>query len=110
MSDSSPETSRSSENVRVMIRTRPMNDTERNRGDRQVVFMSPENPKSMEVVSQSGAGKEMIRTFAFDHCLHEQMSQEQVFHHTGVTSLLESAVEGYSATVFAYGQTGAGEL
>ena len=33
----------------------------------------------------------------------------EVFEQSGVTDLIESALEGFSCTVFAYGQTGAGK-
>jgi hypothetical protein len=41
--------------------------------------------------------------------LDEQTNQEQVFNMCGVHELLDSSLEGYSATIFAYGQTGSGK-
>lgn len=33
----------------------------------------------------------------------------EVFHTCGVPDILDSALDGYSATIFAYGQTGSGK-
>ena len=33
----------------------------------------------------------------------------EVFQKCGVNELIDSALEGYSATIFAYGQTGSGK-
>lgn len=32
-----------------------------------------------------------------------------MFHRSGICELIDSALDGYSATVFAYGQTGSGK-
>ena len=37
------------------------------------------------------------------------MAQEETFEKSGVKALLDSALDGFSATVFAYGQTGSGK-
>ena len=41
--------------------------------------------------------------------MDEQTRQSEVFQRCGVNSLIESALDGYSATIFAYGQTGSGK-
>ena len=41
--------------------------------------------------------------------LGPETTQEQVFEACNVSSLLDRTIEGYHATVFAYGQTGAGK-
>ena len=45
----------------------------------------------------------------FHRIFGESASQRDVFEECGVKRLIEKAVEGYNATVFAYGQTGAGK-
>ncbi|EGZ06638.1 hypothetical protein PHYSODRAFT_530869 [Phytophthora sojae] len=74
-----------------------MNATERARGD-----LSLNN-------TNSGSARELVRSFQFDLCASEELSQGQFFRACGVIPLLESVVEGYLATVFAYGQTGSGK-
>jgi kinesin family protein 12 len=41
--------------------------------------------------------------------LPEKAAQQQVYDTVGINELLESALDGYSVTVFAYGQTGSGK-
>jgi Cdc6-like AAA superfamily ATPase len=41
--------------------------------------------------------------------MDESTRQSEVFARCGVNSLIESALDGYSATIFAYGQTGSGK-
>jgi kinesin family protein 12 len=41
--------------------------------------------------------------------LDENVTQEQVFERCNIGDLIDSAMEGYSATIFAYGQTGSGK-
>ncbi|XP_018328616.1 kinesin-like protein KIF21A isoform X2 [Agrilus planipennis] len=48
------------------------------------------------------------RAFTYDYVFDMEDSQETVYN-TCVASLVESALEGYNATVLAYGQTGSGK-
>ena len=41
--------------------------------------------------------------------LDQDARQKDVFNACGVPDLLNSALDGYSATIFAYGQTGSGK-
>ena len=52
-------------------------------------------------------GKEL--RFAFDRVFDDTSTQLEVYQSTA-KALLESVLEGYNATVFAYGATGAGKL
>merc|ERR1712070_1203632 len=47
------------------------------------------------------------REFSFDSVFGPEESQDHVFE--DVESLLESVLDGYNVTIFAYGQTGAGK-
>ncbi|ETP20345.1 hypothetical protein F441_05915 [Phytophthora nicotianae CJ01A1] len=105
--------------VRVVVRCRPMSAAERARGDQSVFRFPPKQPTTLQVVStqnsssssnnSSGSARELVRSFQFDLCASEELSQRQFFRTCGVIPLLESVVEGYLATVFAYGQTGSGK-
>ncbi|VEU20242.1 DEKNAAC101224 [Brettanomyces naardenensis] len=46
--------------------------------------------------------------FVFDRLFDQNSSQEEVYNYTG-KPLLDSVLEGYNATVFAYGATGCGK-
>ena len=50
---------------------------------------------------------EVNHSFQFDDIFQENASQGQVFQ-ASTSSILDSALEGYNGTIFAYGQTGAG--
>ncbi|KAG7377987.1 Kinesin- protein 12 [Phytophthora pseudosyringae] len=111
------EPKRPADTVRVVVRCRPMNATERARGDLSLVRFPPKESTTLQVVSSasgssnnnSGSARELVRSFQFDLCASEELSQGQFFRACGVVPLLESVVEGYLATVFAYGQTGSGK-
>ena len=46
--------------------------------------------------------------FTFDHVYDDEASQRKVYEDTARLSVF-SALEGYNATIFAYGQTGTGK-
>jgi hypothetical protein len=115
--DINNEPRRPADAVRVVVRCRPMNGTERVRGDLSLFRFPLKESPTLQVVSSatgssnnsSGAARELVRSFQFDLCASEELSQGQFFRACGVIPLLESVVEGYLATVFAYGQTGSGK-
>ncbi|KAH7121114.1 P-loop containing nucleoside triphosphate hydrolase protein [Dendryphion nanum] len=78
--------------------------------DRCLVFDPPEdNPVqrfSRSVVPQGKRVKD--QTFAFDRVFDENTTQADVYEAT-TKSLLDSVLDGYNATVFAYGATGCGK-
>ncbi|CAM9878721.1 unnamed protein product, partial [Discosporangium mesarthrocarpum] len=47
------------------------------------------------------------QSFRCNYCFGEGTSQADVFERAGIPGLLRAAFEGYTGTVFAYGQTGA---
>ena len=47
-------------------------------------------------------------SFDFDFCYGPHATQQQIFEDLG-TQVLDSALEGFNATIFAYGQTGSGK-
>lgn len=92
-------------NIRVFCRVRPMMDHD---GDSTVgALRFPKNTvddkEAIEVV-----GVEGIKTqFGFDKVFPERSSQLQIFNE--VSSLVQSAIDGYRCCIFAYGQTGTGK-
>lgn len=97
-----------------------MNSTERARGDAHLFRFSPpplsaqmqpplQHRELQLVTPSSGSQRELVRSFQFDLCATEQLSQTQFFRACGVTTLLDAVTEGYLSTVFAYGQTGSGK-
>lgn len=49
------------------------------------------------------------RAYRFNAVLPEETTQDQVFETCNIGDLIDSAMDGYSATIFAYGQTGSGK-
>ncbi len=49
------------------------------------------------------------RGYRFNAVLPCETTQDQVFETCGIGNLIDSAMDGYSATIFAYGQTGSGK-
>ncbi|KAL9115696.1 MAG: hypothetical protein Q9227_000064 [Pyrenula ochraceoflavens] len=78
--------------------------------DKCLVFDPPEdNPMqrfSRSVIPNSKRVKD--QTFAFDRVFDENTSQGDVYEST-TRNLLDSVLDGYNATVFAYGATGCGK-
>ncbi|OOF96009.1 hypothetical protein ASPCADRAFT_168903 [Aspergillus carbonarius ITEM 5010] len=78
--------------------------------DRCLVFDPPEDSPvqkfSKSVVPQGKRVKD--QTFAFDRIFDQNASQGEVYEST-TRNLLDSVLDGYNATVFAYGATGCGK-
>ena len=48
------------------------------------------------------------KAFTFDCCFGPNSTQDDVFSESGLTTLLKYAIDGYSSTIFAYGQVSKG--
>eukprot|EP00957_Ditylum_brightwellii_P196801 14993273-Ditylum_brightwellii.AAC.1 len=100
--------------IKVAVRIRPFLPIES--GSKSCVEVLPDEPNpandddqdGIGKVIQIGSGKNKDTSFTFDHALSGNVSQNLVFI-TCVLPLLESCLDGYNATVLAYGQTGAGK-
>ena len=56
----------------------------------------------------SNPGQYVTHSFVFDHVYDQNSTQKQVYESTART-VVESSLQGYNATIFAYGQTGTGK-
>jgi kinesin family member 5 len=86
------------ENVRVVCRVRPQNAREIKEGGVPCVKVTK---TSIEVHS----GDEGSHTFQFDRVFGFESDQKSVFDDAAVP-LIHDVLNGYNATIFAYGQTG----
>jgi hypothetical protein len=93
------------DNVQVFIRIRPMNSLELK--SNKAIHVLSENTIQVQTPDQTkgqpGPKKDPLMTF---HGVSDDSSQEYIFQNCGVQSLLDRCLEGYNATVFAFGQTG----
>ncbi|NWI70228.1 KI18B protein, partial [Todus mexicanus] len=105
----------------VVVRVRPPAPCERERAahhpalhvvDEHLLIFDPEEPgghPGSSVLPARGSrsqGKDL--KFVFDRVFSEEATQEEVFQHT-TRDVLDSVLDGYNCSVFAYGATGAGK-
>ncbi|VEL20059.1 unnamed protein product [Protopolystoma xenopodis] len=89
-----------SESVKVVIRCRPMNKKESDAGYHRCVFLDV--PKGMiELKNPTSKANDVNRHFTFD-------AQLDLYEET-FRDLIQSVLEGFNGTIFAYGQTGTGK-
>ena len=91
-----------SENIKVCLRIRPMSLQEKSRNDSSCI-----EPVSGEQLILSH--KNLRRSYTFNLVFAPESSQEDVFFNCSIDKLIDSALDGYSVTIFAYGQTGSGK-
>ncbi|KAL1838864.1 hypothetical protein VTJ49DRAFT_2117 [Mycothermus thermophilus] len=105
-------------NIKVVVRVRPFNGREHDRGakcivemrDNQTILTPPPDHAGGKVIKDSGP-----KVFAFDKSYWSfdknapnYAGQEHLFDDLG-KPLLDNAFQGYNNCIFAYGQTGAGK-
>lgn len=100
-----------SESIKVVVRSRPLTGTEQGRGD-QVAVNCAEDGCSIEVMADTVAGSTQRQRgvskqgvmYRLDRIVAPDAGQGLFFDQSGIKPLLLSALEGYAATCFAYGQ------
>lgn len=82
-----------------------MNTKEKERGCLSIV--SPDEANN-QISIRKPEEEDNIKSFAFDSVFNEASEQGIVYEKTAF-KLVESVIEGYNGTIFAYGQTGCGK-
>jgi len=98
------------ENIRVLVRARPMNAREQSMRCTKVLAID-QTMNSVTIKKPGPAVSEneiTVRTFTFDAVFDCDSKQTDIFDQM-VLPLIDNTLEGYNATVFAYGQTGSGK-
>eukprot|EP00741_Cyanophora_paradoxa_P008673 tig00001366_g8396.t1 len=90
------------ENVRVIVRLRPLNAREAETGGRTCISADSANNR---VVLET---KPEPAVFTYDCVAGPSVDQDEFFHLAGKPAV-EACMNGYNATIFAYGQTGSGK-
>lgn len=102
-------------NMIVAVRVRPLNNKELEFSsmetikvqNREIITISDNlSYDNDETSAKSGKGKE--QKYAFDFAFHKYTAQDEVYECT-TKVLLPSVIDGFNATVFAYGASGAGK-
>ncbi|WOL05131.1 kinesin-like protein KIN-12F [Canna indica] len=88
-------------NVQVVIRVRPLNNTEKNLQG----FSRCLRQESAHNITWIGQPE---TRFTFDYVACETINQEMLFRVSGLP-MVENCMSGYNSCVFAYGQTGSGK-
>jgi hypothetical protein len=109
----------SNENFKVVIRVRPPLPRELNGEKRFQNMARAENSRTIVVSENLSAledpqsdealsGNFATYVFTFDHVYDQHCDQKMVYDNTARAAVL-STLEGYNATIIAYGQTGTGK-
>ncbi|XP_021097112.1 kinesin-like protein KIF3A isoform X2 [Heterocephalus glaber] len=96
----------SCDNVKVVVRCRPLNEREKSMCYRQAV--SVEEMRGTITVHKADSSNEPPKTFTFDTVFGPESKQLDVYNLTA-RPIIDSVLEGYNGTIFAYGQTGTGK-
>jgi len=106
----SKSSSEAGENIKVVVRCRPLSDSEKEQGfynivdvDRKLSAIRVTRPSE-----QGGGPDEPPKTFSFDYVYPPNTPQRLIFDETA-RPIVESVLDGYNGTIFAYGQTGTGK-
>ena len=94
-----------SESVKVVVRCRPLGSKEMEE-QRECIVNVDMTQDSIAICNPSNIKE--IKSFTFDHTYDYRATQELIFSQTALP-ILESIMEGYNGTIFAYGQTGTGK-
>jgi len=102
-------TSRSNESVQVVVRSRPLNSKEKNEGRLPIVDIDiATNMISIANPAASSTNALETKPFTFD-AVYDHTCEQKVFYEESCYNLVESVLEGFNGTIFAYGQTGCGK-
>ena len=100
--------------INVVIRIRPLLPREVNQGDTSSLIALDESNSLVKQLLCSirrimPTKNKQGRDYSFDKVLGPDATQEMVFTECNIPLLLDRTIEGYHATLFAYGQTGVGK-
>ncbi|XP_048003486.1 kinesin-like protein KIF3A isoform X1 [Leguminivora glycinivorella] len=95
------------ENVRVVVRVRPMDEREKLEGSPSCVSVDAVHG-TVAVTRSNAVPPEPPRVYAYDAVFDGTTSQMDIYVQTA-SPIVEQVLKGYNGTIFAYGQTGTGK-
>ncbi|XP_059202112.1 kinesin-like protein KIF3A isoform X2 [Centropristis striata] len=101
-----PDKQEVNDNVKVVVRCRPFNQKEKMMSHKQAV--SVDEIRGTITVNKLETPHEPPKTFTFDTVFGPDSKQLDVYNLTA-RPIIDSVLEGYNGTIFAYGQTGTGK-
>lgn len=96
----------SKECVKVIVRCRPFSQKEAQEGHSNIVTIDKKSATVM--VNDPKTKSESPKQFTFDSVFDMESTQLDVYN-TTARPIVESVLDGYNGTIFAYGQTGTGK-
>lgn len=97
--------SSNNEAITVVVRCRPMNRKETDESRKSIIDV---DPGSKTVSIRNPDNVDDIRGFTFD-ATYDEKTQQKLFYEESCFGIIESTLEGFNSTIFAYGQTGCGK-
>ncbi|XP_062979756.1 kinesin-like protein KIF3C isoform X2 [Elgaria multicarinata webbii] len=98
---------KSSEALKVVVRCRPMHRKEEAAGYERILDLDVKLGQ-VTIRSPKAAPGELAKTFTFDAVYDAGSKQADLYDET-VRPLVDSVLQGFNGTIFAYGQTGTGK-
>uniref|UniRef100_A0A7S1AHC0 Kinesin-like protein n=1 Tax=Noctiluca scintillans TaxID=2966 RepID=A0A7S1AHC0_NOCSC len=92
--------------VKVVVRVRPLSSQEASNGQQKIVDM--DLARGVALLQKPGGSEKESKDFTYDAVFDERVSQQAIFDETAL-EIVESVMDGFNGTIFAYGQTGAGK-
>nr|XP_061802000.1 kinesin-like protein KIF3B isoform X3 [Nerophis lumbriciformis] len=100
--------SKSSETVKVVVRCRPMNEKELAAAFECVVSVDVRFGQIIVRNPREASAGELPKVFTFDSVYDSKSKQIDLYDET-FRPLVDSVLQGFNGTIFAYGQTGTGK-
>lgn len=98
--------------VQVVVRCRPLNKKEVGEERKPIIGIDASQVSIVKRLGHDGLPlkeeERQSKSFTFDAAYDEQSTQKQ-FYEESCYPLVESVMEGFNGTIFAYGQTGCGK-
>lgn len=95
------------ENVKVVVRVRPLNDKEMSADYRNIVYVDAING-IVKLAHLNQSRESPPKIFTFDTVFPPDVKQVDVYNRVA-RPIVDNVLEGYNGTIFAYGQTGTGK-
>lgn len=92
--------------VKVVVRCRPLSQNEINENCFSIIEFHPNSNTQLGIKNSQVdtiAGQDATKEFSFDRVFDDKTPQK-LFYEDACFNLVESVVEGFNATIFAYGQ------
>ena len=99
---------KNSECVKVVVRCRPLSTKETQNKRKKIVQVDGKSGQITIKGTKKDQKKEIVKTFTFDQVYDENSTQREIYEKTA-KPIVQSSLDGYNGTIFAYGQTGTGK-